>query len=361
MEKVFDAHVHYRFDIPLDETIEIFKQEFAVTETVKYVFLSLPHELDENKKVYTDDTQNIKGLFFKYVFGKDAYSFAGLIHPQNYLDKQQVAQCFLQQVRTFWHVGYDGIKMLEGYPQLIKARGIGIDDESYDLFYDFCQSNGVPITMHIANPDENWDIAKASKYAIEQGRVYDGSFPTKRQITDQALNVLAKFPNLRLTLAHCGFFSTCFDDAVKFMSYPNTVLDITPGGEQLINMSHDWQRWLEFFTKYQDRIIYGSDYYAFPKDDNWEVAFNRRPKFIRQFFETTTKHMYLDDEFCGVGFPDQMRHKLYMANSQRLLGESKPVDYDYVKREAKRLLAVKEHYSVNAEHDLQYILDTLDK
>lgn len=361
MEKVFDAHVHYRFDIPIDETIEIFKQEFAVTETTKYVFLSLPHELDKDKSVYTDDTQNIKGLFLKHAFGKDAYAFAGLIHPQDYSNRQQVAESFLKQVQTFWQVGYDGIKMLEGYPQLIKARNIGIDDGVFDLFYDYCQTNGIPITMHIANPDENWDITKASKYAIEQGRVYDGSYPTKAQITQQMFNVMEKFPRLRLTLAHCGFFSTCYQDACKFMSYPNTVLDITPGGEQLINMSHDWQRWLEFFTKYQDRIIYGSDYYAFPKDDNWQVAFTRRPTFIRQFFETSTKHMYLDDEFCGVDFPSEMRHKLYMTNSERLLGASKPVDYDYVKGEAHRLLAEKHHYSDNAQYDLQYILNNLDR
>ena len=40
MEKVYDAHVHYTFDIPLKETVEIFKEEFALTGTEKYIFLS---------------------------------------------------------------------------------------------------------------------------------------------------------------------------------------------------------------------------------------------------------------------------------------------------------------------------------
>ena len=40
MEKVFDLHVHYTFDIPLQKTISIFKEEFALTETEKYCFLS---------------------------------------------------------------------------------------------------------------------------------------------------------------------------------------------------------------------------------------------------------------------------------------------------------------------------------
>ena len=40
MEKVYDIHIHYSFDIPMQEMVEIFKEEFKETGTEKYCFLS---------------------------------------------------------------------------------------------------------------------------------------------------------------------------------------------------------------------------------------------------------------------------------------------------------------------------------
>lgn len=63
MEKVYDVHVHFTLEIPLDETIEIFREEFATTGTEKYAFLSIPHNTEaDNKSIYTDHMQNIKAL-----------------------------------------------------------------------------------------------------------------------------------------------------------------------------------------------------------------------------------------------------------------------------------------------------------
>ena len=62
--------------------------------------------------------------------------------------------------------------MLEGYPTFIKYTNQGIDSEIYDKFYKFCEKKAFPITMHIANPDENWDFANANEYAKQQGRVW---------------------------------------------------------------------------------------------------------------------------------------------------------------------------------------------
>ena len=41
MEKVFDAHIHHTFDIPMCETIQIFKEEFEQTATVERAYLGM--------------------------------------------------------------------------------------------------------------------------------------------------------------------------------------------------------------------------------------------------------------------------------------------------------------------------------
>ncbi len=353
MEKVYDLHIHYTFDIPLEKTVEIFREEFKSTNTEKYCFLSIPYKL-HGESVSLDDMQNLKALCLKKSFSPNAYAFAGLEYD---CEEGKLADSFLKQAKRYFSVGYDGIKMLEGYPSLLKARQIPLDSEIYDKFYGFMEQNGRPIIMHIANPEENWNIASASPEAIAQGRIYDGSYPTKQQITNQAFSLMQKFPKLKLILAHFGFFSYNIEEAERFLSFPNTAFDITPGGEQLINMSKAWDKWLPFWQKYQDRILYGTDLYAFPKNERWEISFNRRPSFLRQLLETDKEHLYLGSEFKGIMLDEKLRDKIYRKNLLRLLGEPEKVDNEHILQEAKRLSLKKEHKSCTANEDIKYILE----
>ena len=360
MEKVFDLHVHYKFDIPLPEMVEIFREEFSATGTEKECFLSLPH-YDQEKKVIFDEMQNVKGLFLKWAFSPNAYAFAGLEHPTDHTDEKAMAEQFLSQAKEYLSAGFDGIKMLDGYPSLVKSWNLPVDSPVYDPFYAFMEKNGYPILMHIANPKECWDIVSAPPHLIEQGRVYDSTYPTKEELTEQVFHVMEKFPNLRLILAHFGFMSHSVAEAERFLSYPNTLFDIAPGGEQLLHMQKTWGEWLPFWEKYADRIFYGTDFYAFPKDEQWEISFRRRPDFLRQFIETDEEHTYVRDAFQGVKLSPSLRDKIYRQNFMRLLGSPKPIDFAFIRKHAKRLQSVKNKLSINADNDLSYILKQLSK
>ena len=192
--------------------------------------------------------------------------------------------------------------------------------------------------MHVADPEGSWAMETASEDAKALGRTYCDGFPSKRQLTDEVFGMLKKHPKLKLGLAHFGFMSYDINEAERFMSFENTFFDLTPGGEQLIKMSESWDEWLAFFKKHQDRIVYGTDFYAFPKDENWEIAFNRRPKFLRQFFETDGEYQYLDQTFKGVKIEKGLRDKLYRENFLKLLGKPKNIDKEYAKKEIEKLL-----------------------
>lgn len=354
MKSVFDSHCHYHlFDLSIEEEANILKEEFEYTHTEKCCFLSIPQHIDHNGNVEFDPIHNIRGIFFKEYFSPNSYTFAGLVHPKEHNNIKELQDDFLKQVKKYFDMGFDGMKMIEGYPTFIKYTGLGIDSPVFDKFYDFCEKNSFPIIMHIANPNENWDINKASKEAIKQGRVYDSSFPTKEEITNQLFKLLNKHPNLTLIVAHFGFFSEHYEDAVKYMSYPNTYLDTTPGGEQFINMSKNWSLWLPFFDKYQDRIIYGTDFYPFKKDENWLVSFNRRPKFLREFFETDTIHIYLGEEFKGAKLDENILEKIYMKNAEKLLGNPRTINKKKVLEEITK--TDKSKLSIREKEDLDYI------
>lgn len=338
MKKLFETHCHcHLYDLPIDEETKIFDEEFKIANIAKCCFLSIPEHIDGKGGSDFDILHNLRILFYKKHFSPNGYAFAGLEHPKTYSNLEELNDVFFNQVKKCFDMGFDGMKMIEGYPTFIKYKKLGLDSIVYDKFFSFCETNNFPITIHIANPDENWDYEKASKEAIELGRVYDDSFPTKEEITSQLFNVLDKYPKLTLTVAHFGFFTNHMGDAIKFMSYPNTYLDTTPGGEQFINMSKNWSLWSEFFNKYQDRIIYGSDFYPFKKDEYWMIAFLRRPNFLRQFFESDEEHLYLNEKFKGIKIDSEILDKIYMKNAINLFSTPKELNIDLIKKEIENI------------------------
>lgn len=362
MKKVFDAHVHHSFEMSIKDAIRIFKLEFPVTNTERKAFMSMPNKVSPQHVFYHNEMQNIRVLFLKHCFSPTAYAFAGLEHPIDVYERDDayLSDLYLKQAEEYASVGFDGMKMLEGYPSLRKAMKRPLNHSVYDKYYSFLEENNIPVTMHVANPENFWNIEEADEYAIKMGRVCDSTYPTKEELHDEVDGIMKKHPRLRLTLAHFGFMSTDIERAKRWLDYENTCFDITPGGEQLLKMGQEWDKWQSFFSEYQDRIVYGSDYYAFPEDEKWEENFTRRPNFIRQFFETDTEHVYLGEKFFGVNLDRELIEKIYWNNSMRLLGEPKKIDYSYMKSLAQSLLAKSGKYSPFADEDLRYILESID-
>ncbi|MBO7345310.1 MAG: amidohydrolase family protein [Clostridia bacterium] len=342
MEKVYDIHIHLSFDIPMQEMVKVFEEEFKETGTEKYCFLCLPHHANGKNKLFLSATQNLKGLFLKNAFAPNGYAFAGLVHPQEDMPSEERAEIYYKQAVEYHNAGYDGIKMLEGHPTFSRVLGRTLDDKVYDKFYKYLEENQIPIILHVADPEGSWDMDTASEVAKALGRTYCDGYPSKRQLTDEVFGVLKKYPNLKLGLAHFGFMSYDINEAQKFISYKNTFFDLTPGGEQLIKMAETWDEWLKFFTQHQDEIVYGSDFYAFPKQDEkeWRTAFHRRPDFVRQLLETDKEHLYIDQKFRGVNIDKSLRDKIYRENFVKLLGEPRKINKEYFHSEAKRLLKV---------------------
>ena len=213
--------------------------------------------------------------------------------------------------------------------------------------------------MHLANPATFWNIDSADEYAIRMGRCCDKTYPTKEQLHEEVDGIIKKHPKLRLLLAHFGFMSYDIEQAKRWLDYENTALDLTPGGEQLLNMFDNWEEWLKLFEQYQDKIIYGTDYYAFPQDENWEINFQRRPKFLQEFFQTNTKHDYLGEEFCGVKLDETIWQKICWDNAMRRFGLPKTINLSYMQNKAEVLLKKQNKRAEFADNDLIYILQTI--
>lgn len=364
MKKVFDAHVHHLFEMPIEEAIRIFKLEFPVTKTEKQAFMSLPNNVSPEKEFYLDQMQNMRMLFLKYSFSPNAYAFSGLEHPLNVaeMDDEYLSKEYLRQAEEYASVGYDGMKMLEGYPSMRKAMKRQLCDKVYDRYYSFLEENGIPIIMHVANPETFWNVEDIDEYSKKMGRGCDKSYPTKAQLHEEVDGIMKKHPKLRLALAHFGFMSYDIEQAKRWLDeYEHTMFDLTPGGEQLLKMGNEWDKWSKFFEEYQDRIIYGTDYYAFPQDEKWEENFLRRPKFLREFFETDTEHSYNGRPFRGIKLDENILQKIYWDNAMKWFGEPKKIDFAYMQKKVEELLGKPNKRAKFANEDLRYILKSINE
>ena len=343
MAKVFEGHAHQMFynnKIPVRESVTIFKRQFKINEIVKVRFLALPchgrPERENLKGIGFDETEridNTRAMYFKCAFSPNGYAFAGLEYDKVDLkDKKATAQELLRQVKEYKRVGFDGMKMYEGHPNVRLLIGYPLDDEIFDLYYDFCEKEGFPIIMHLTNSPNMWDINKISQNWINRGCYFDERFPSFDELQEELMRVLAKFPKLKFTLAHFGFLTFAPKERVeRFFSYENTMLDVTPGGSNFFNITADEEYWVPFIKKHIDKFTYGTDLYNYRYMDEkyFMHTTTNRTKLVRQFFEGTGEYEYQKKKYRGIGLEKEELEKLYHDNLYNLLKEPNKVDYDY--------------------------------
>ena len=139
--------------------------------------------------------------------------------------------------------------------------------------------------------------------------------------------MLDKHPRLNVTLAHFFFLSEYRERATEILEkYPNVKFDLTPGWEMYIAFSKDTEGWHDFFEKYSERILFGTDS-GNHKDVNAELN--------RLVYSAITHD---SSEFPMPAFPDKVIRGLYLSeravenicynNYIRYMGGEMPVPVD---------------------------------
>ena len=242
--KKIDFHVHINSPITTEKTVENFKD---MSERFGYDGVGIMSIIAGTDYGY-DPECNARALKIKQMM-PGSFAFAALDHKRD----------FIEQTKEYMASGFDGIKLLEGKPSLYRYYGYGIDCQRFHEFFDYAQCKQIPIMLHNCDPEQNWDITRADKRAIEKGWCYDDKIPPQSYFYDALENILNKFPRLRMAIAHMGFYSDKLDTAARLLdSCPNLYFDITPALIIYSQLSENKDSY-EFFRKYSSRLIYGTD------------------------------------------------------------------------------------------------------
>ena len=334
--KIFEGHAHScTFGIPVREGVTLFQKQFERFDVERVLFAGISHHgFPDTFENDTDLLDNLRVMYYKWAFAPYGYAYAALeYNGLDLSDKKAAGAALRAEAERFRAVGYDGMKMLEGHPNLRKLLGVPLDDELFDPFFDFCEETGFPILMHLANPIDHWNPEKISDYWKGRGCFFgDGTYPSFHDLHDEVCRRLDKNPKLSLTLAHFGFLTFDKELAERYMSYENTRLDACPGGESYFNILAEPEYWIPFLEKHIDRINYGTDTYTYEMWDkkSFHAASGARPNLVRNFFTTTGTYTYFKQEYHGIGMSEENCEKLFYTNLHNLLGEPRPIDYDAI-------------------------------
>jgi predicted TIM-barrel fold metal-dependent hydrolase len=271
--------------------------------------------------------------------------FAGL--DQSFLSRDidhRWTHSLARQVDMYSELGADGLKLINGKPNVRKEAGIALDSVIYDDFFARVEERQFPILWHVNDPEEFWDPAEAPEWAKGPGWLYDDSFPTNESLYQECERVLARHPKLKVIFAHFYFLSDFLDRAAALLEcYPNVTFDLAPGIEMLHNFSKRPEAAREFFLKYQDRILFGTDFSPrFLLSRIWVV---------RNFLETEESfHVPTDDNLFwpdhrtmirGIKLPEEALRRIYADNFRRMVSvQPKPLSMPLVMAELDRLTAV---------------------
>ena len=235
------------------------------------------------------------------------------------------------QYKELMEIGFDGIKMLEGKPTEHKRIGKDLNHPSLDAVYDQMEKDGTHLLMHVNDPDEFWDSKRAPDWAVANGWAYlDGTFSSFEEIQRQTIKILENHPNLRLTLAHFFFCSKTPELLCQlFEKYPNLCVDLTPGGEMYVEFEKNYEYYKEFFNKYSDRLIFGTDRSYMEDNQYGDWLFN----VVTTFLGTDKPVLSFDDkELLGLGLSQDKVDNIFFANFERRVGKTpKPINKEKFK------------------------------
>ena len=295
-----------------------------------------------------------QSLYMKARHPDRFYVFAGLNHAHKLSGDRVTTTSLAEQVEDFARIGCDGIKMIEGKPTSRQRMDVPMTDPYYADYWACVEELGTPIVCHVNDPEEFWDPARTPGWAKERNWGYGPDDVEKEQLYAEMDKVLDRHPRLQIILAHFYFLSADLPRAARFFDeHPAVSFDLAPGIEMLYNLSRDVDASRAFFSKYADRIVFGTDLSSGQTLEEGRI----RAGLVFRWLESADTFRVLeaadfllgppeDGIIRGMSLPDDVLSTIYRDNWHRLVGpEPRPLDVDQAAQACERLAALAEALS----------------
>jgi predicted TIM-barrel fold metal-dependent hydrolase len=225
--------------------------------------------------------------------------------------------------------GARGLKIFKNLGLSLKrATGlrVPVDDPELDPLWDACARLAVPVLIHTGEPAPFFDPVDVTNERWLELQVHPqrrrpaGAFPAFEALMTERNRLFTKHRGTTFIAAHMGFHANDLQRLGRMLdAMPNVYVET---GAILAELGRQPRFAREFFTKYQDRVLFGKDSWAPPE----------YPYFWRTF-ETADEYFdYYRDyhafwKLYGLDLPDAVLRKLYYGNALRVVPGLNPAAF----------------------------------
>jgi predicted TIM-barrel fold metal-dependent hydrolase len=210
-----------------------------------------------------------------------------------------------------------GLQVKDDKDQLVK-----VDDARLNPIWETAGELGLPVLIHIADPVAFFDpIDETNERWEELGEHPDWAFTSPP--FPAFMEILNAFKNLVMTHRSTVFIGAhvgCYGENLAWVGgmledCPNYSIDISARLGELGRQPYSARN---FFIKYQDRILFGSD--MGPDLDAYRLSY----RFLEtddEYFNYNTSEVPAQGRWyvCGLYLPEDVLKKIYAENARRVL------------------------------------------
>jgi len=231
--------------------------------------------------------------------------------------------------------------------KIAKELGLGIkntdgsyiqaDDPRLDPVWEMCATHNKPVMIHISDSygrflpigPENERYEAGLWRSSPEGNYYHTGHPTPDVIEKARENMHAKHPKTRFVNAHMAMLYYDMDRVAALLDrFPNADVELSATVQDLGRAP---RMICEFFLKYQDRILFGSDGNPGRGIEEFWVPHWRFLETFDEHFDhpaqlrsATGAPLHGRWRIYGIGLTDDVLRKVYYANALRYLPAARP-------------------------------------
>ena len=200
----------------------------------------------------------------------------------------------------------------------ISGKRVTVDDARLDAVWKKAGELKIPVLIHTADPKPFWDPMDENnerwlELATHPNRKKDDAHPASWEtLIEEQHRLFKKHPNTTFIAAHFGWYPNDLAKLGKLLDeMPNVVVEF---GAVIAELGRQPRMAKQFFTKYQDRILFGKDSWV-PEE---YATYFRVLESEDEYFPYHKKY-HAFWAMYGMGLPDAILKKIYYKNALRII------------------------------------------
>lgn len=315
---------------PIDTHTHIYKSDpayFAMLRKLHLHTLDIVDVSDNGDPERKDWAQETDDVFGVVGDSKGMVSACATFDPYR-INQPDFTSVAIRQINESFDRGAIAVKIWKNIGMEVKdAKGSYLlpDDPRLEPIYRDIADHHKTVVAHVADPNTAWMPPNSNQpdadYFIDHPEWYmykiPGS-PSKESILKARDHVLAMNPDLRLIGAHLGSMESDLGEVAQHLDrYPNFAVDLA--GRMSYLRAAPRAQAVAFITRYQDRLIYGTDDTIYPQADVEKTVADFEASYTAdwRFLATGAMQDNRGHRIEGLSLPAGILRKLYHDNAVR--------------------------------------------